>query len=485
MSMIKRFHTTMALGEKRHTTPEGFLVCQDVPMARIGDMLYGPEETPVSSADGISGVTIRREEDEVFREDTMLSMIGKPVTNDHPDELVSPANWREHSVGTVMSARRGEGAYADLLIGDIMITEPKAIQDVLSGKVEVSCGYDAEYEELQPGVGRQRNIIYNHLALVDKGRCGPRCSIGDYMSPQLENQNMKRTVIKDRKSFAARIRALMSSGVTVKDADIEEALEKEGSTEDEVSTTEGVGGMGEVHIHMGGGPGGGSNTKSVSGDEGPDPMTDPTQQQNQLDPAIEARFQGIETALSTIAAAVQKLAGAEEAENEVPPAEMADEAGGEENFEKMKKTGDSTFFRDSFQETVAMAEVIVPGVKVPVFDAKAKPSKTYDALCKFRRTVLDLAWSAPASRGYLQDLVGNGKTLDKACPTCDKVRSVFRGLYLARRHDNNGTATRDARIERTNDYGAVPTTSKIKSPAELNAFIAAKREKNSRPAARA
>lgn len=484
MTAIKRFHTTMALGEKRHTTPEGFLVCQDVPMARIGDMLYGPDETPVSSADGISGVTIRREADEVFREDTILSMIGKPVTNDHPEELVSPTNWREHSVGTVMSARRGEGVYADLLIGDIMITEPKAIQDVLSGKVEVSCGYDAEYEELQPGVGRQRNIIYNHLALVDRGRCGPRCSIGDYMPPQLENQNMKRTVIKDRKSFAARLRALMSSGVTVKDADIEEALEKEG-TEDEVSTTKGVSGMGEVHIHMGGGPGGGSNTKAA-GDEGPDPMTDPTNQgQGQLDPAIEARFQGIETALSTIAAAVQKLAGAEEQEQEVPPAEMADEAG-EENFEKMKKTGDSTFFRDSFQETVAMAEVIVPGVKVPVFDAKAKPSKTYDALCAFRRTVLDLAWSAPASRGYLQDLVGNGKTLDTGCKTCDKVRSVFRGLYLARRHDNNGTArTADSRTERTSDYGAVLSTSKIKTPAELNAFIAAKREKNSRPAARA
>jgi len=178
-AVSKRFYTTMALGEKRHVTPEGFVVCLDVPMARTGEMLYGPEETPVHSADGVSGVTIRRDADEVFRPDTILSIIGKSVTNDHPDENVTPATFRQLEVGTVISARRGEGVFGDLLLGDIIIKEPNAIQDVLNGKVEVSCGYDADYEELKPGVGRQKNIFYNHLALVDKGRCGPRCAIGD------------------------------------------------------------------------------------------------------------------------------------------------------------------------------------------------------------------------------------------------------------------------------------------------------------------
>lgn len=484
MSLIKRFHTTMSLGEKRHVTPEGFLVCQDVPMARIGDMLYGPEETPVHSADGVSGVTIRREADEVFREDTILSMLGKDVTNDHPDALVSPSTWKEHSVGTVMSARRGEGVQADLLIGDIMIKEPQAIQDVLNGKVEVSCGYDAEYEETAPGVGRQKNIIYNHLALVDKGRCGPRCSIGDYLPPQLENNDMskKRVIVNDKKSLVARLKLLMGSGVTVKDADIEEALEKEGETGDEVTTESGVAGMGDVHIHMSGGPGGGTNSKPAGDDVGEigggQQMTEQPQPKP-LDPAIEARFQGIETALTTISTAVQKLAGAGQ-EEEQNAEEMVNEAPDNVDAAMIGKAKDSAFFRDTFQDTVAMAEVIVPGVKVPSFDSAAKPSKTYDMICKFRRTVLDLAWAAPASRGYLQDLIGTGKTLDKACATCDKVRGVFRGLYLARRHDNNGVTT-DARREKTGDYGAVRNPSKIKSPAELNAFIAEKRAKNARP----
>jgi hypothetical protein len=475
MTMTRRFHTTMALGDKRHVTPEGFLVCHDVPMARIGDMLYGPEETPVHSTDGVSGVTIRREEDEVFREDTMLSIIGKPVTNDHPEALVDPQSWRDSSVGTVMNARRGEGVYKDLLIGDIMICEPQAIQDVLAGKVEVSCGYDAEYEELKPGLGRQKNIIYNHLALVDKGRCGPRCSIGDYQPPELQTEEddtmSNRLVVKDKKSLYARLKQLMGSGVTVKDADLEEAFSKE--TSDDVTTEEGASGMGDVHIHMGGAPSG-EKPIAVGGDAVDPNAVDPTAGQGQLDPALEARFQGIETSISTIAAAVQKLVGGEEEEDPSNNfSEQADEVGKTE--EEMKKAEDSAFFRDTFQETVALAEIIVPGVKVPSFDAKAKPGKTYDAICNFRRTVLDLAWNDGKSRQYLQDILGNGKDPKTGCKTCDQVRSAFRALSLARRADNNGSATNDRR-ERTGDYGAVRSTSAIKTPADLQKHIEAKRK---------
>lgn len=481
MTEVRRFHTTMSLGEKRHVTPDGFLVCQDVPMARIGDMLYGPEETPVHAADGVSGVTISREPEEVFREDTVLSIIGKPVTNDHPDALVGPSSWKDHTVGTVMSAKRGVGPMADMLVGDIMICEPVAIQAVLDGKIEVSCGYDAEYEPTGLNRGRQKNIIYNHLALVDRGRCGPRCAIGDYQPPELRTEEpsmAKKTYIKDRKSFYARIRSLMNSGVTVKDADIEEALEKEG-TEDEVTTEPGPANMGDVHIHMSGGPGGGTNSRPA-GDDVTDPPDPNAQAQAQLDPAVEARFQGIETAVQTIAAAVQKLAGAGE-EEEQNAEELANEAPNNVDAATIAKAKDSAYFRDGFQETLAMAEIIVPGIRVPSFDAAAKPGKTYNALCSFRRTVLDLAWNDSKSRPYLQDLLGSGRTLATGCKTCDKVRDVFRGLWLARRHDNNGaTITHDA-VRQPPAGGAVRATSPIKSPADLNKFIADRRAKSARP----
>ncbi len=45
--MTTRFYTVASLSPKRHMTPEGFLICEDVPVARIGEQIYGPDETPI------------------------------------------------------------------------------------------------------------------------------------------------------------------------------------------------------------------------------------------------------------------------------------------------------------------------------------------------------------------------------------------------------------------------------------------------------
>ena len=42
-----RFYTTARIGPKRSTTKEGYLICEDVPLARVGTMEYGPGETPI------------------------------------------------------------------------------------------------------------------------------------------------------------------------------------------------------------------------------------------------------------------------------------------------------------------------------------------------------------------------------------------------------------------------------------------------------
>ena len=89
----------------------------------------------------------------------------------------------------------------------------------MAGKVEISLGYDAEYTEVSPGKGVQSNIVINHIALVDKGRCGSRCSIGDSF--------MTIKVKKKKLSFADRIRNLVKTG----DADEAEKIAK--AVEDE------------------------------------------------------------------------------------------------------------------------------------------------------------------------------------------------------------------------------------------------------------
>jgi len=166
--------------KKMSRTPEGFLLCQDVPIARIGEQIYGPDETAIDEGpDGL--VYIARDEAEVFRPETIASFEGKDVVDDHPEEegAVTPDNWRDLSVGHVQNVRRGEGLDSDYLIADLIIKCPDAIKAVQSGKREVSCGYDAKYEQTAPGRGRQYDIIGNHVALVERGRCGPRCAIRD------------------------------------------------------------------------------------------------------------------------------------------------------------------------------------------------------------------------------------------------------------------------------------------------------------------
>ncbi|WP_158810456.1 DUF2213 domain-containing protein [Beijerinckia sp. L45] len=174
-----RFYTASKLGSKRSYTPEGFLVCLDVPIARTGEMIYAATELPEleASRDGI--IRVQRDPDEVFKAQSLGSFEGKPTTNDHPPEMVNPTNFRRFAAGSTHNVRQGGGALSDLVVADLMFWDANTIKDIEDGKDEISNGYDAEYEMVSPGVYRQFGITGNHVALVDEGRCGIRCAIGD------------------------------------------------------------------------------------------------------------------------------------------------------------------------------------------------------------------------------------------------------------------------------------------------------------------
>jgi len=171
------FYTTEQISEHISKTPEGFLLCSSVPIARIGDYEYSKDEVPIESNGKM--VIIHRDEDEVFSPNAIMSFNGKPVTINHPSDFVTPENWNEYAHGTVQNVRRGDGEKEDLLLADLLITTEKAIELVENGLREISCGYDATYEDEGNGEGRQKNIIGNHVALVLQGRAGSRCSIQD------------------------------------------------------------------------------------------------------------------------------------------------------------------------------------------------------------------------------------------------------------------------------------------------------------------
>ena len=149
----------------------GYLVTT-AKLARIGSMQYLGEEIGKQSG---KVYDVYVDESELFNDATMKSFEGVSVTVEHPEEMeVNAHNWKELAVGHISNVRRD----GDFLIGDVVVNDSKAIKIVQDGKIEVSCGYDAELVEAD-GKIKKVDIKGNHLAIVDEGRCGDKCKLGD------------------------------------------------------------------------------------------------------------------------------------------------------------------------------------------------------------------------------------------------------------------------------------------------------------------
>lgn len=176
-----RFFVAGAIGEHRHMTPEGFLICTGVPIARTGDYEYKAAEgqSPGITPNDDGTIVSRRDPAEVFAPAALASFEGKPVTIGHPADMVTADDWRQYAVGHVQNVRRGEGDDADKVIADLVISDAAAIERINGGLREISCGYDADLEQIEKGVERQTKIRGNHVAIVPAGRAGAQCAIRD------------------------------------------------------------------------------------------------------------------------------------------------------------------------------------------------------------------------------------------------------------------------------------------------------------------
>lgn len=161
---VSRLDITEFRGAER--TPQGFLRAPAY-ATRVGVLKY-------RRADG-SMLRELRHPDEVFKAESLATLANVPLTNNHPTTMLDSKNARFLTVGWTGDNIERDGKFVKT---KVTITDEEAIKDVESGKQEVSCGYRCELEE-QPGMydGEeydvvQKNIRYNHLALVDRGRAG-------------------------------------------------------------------------------------------------------------------------------------------------------------------------------------------------------------------------------------------------------------------------------------------------------------------------
>ncbi len=159
-----------------------------VSIGRTGDMEYGRGEVPIEA--GSNGIVIiSRSEKELFKPETLASFEGKPFTIKHPEDFVDAKNWKDLAKGIIQNVRRGEGEQKDDLVADILVTDVDAISLIENGVRQLSCGYEAEYFETGKGTGEQKNIVGNHLALVEEGRAGDTYKINDQKG--VNNMNKK------------------------------------------------------------------------------------------------------------------------------------------------------------------------------------------------------------------------------------------------------------------------------------------------------
>lgn len=187
--------TTERLSPHIGRTPEGYLLCRDVPISRVGEFEYTPIEAGIRGKGG--KVILTRSAEELFNPETIASFEGKPVVIGH-DRFADPSNWRQIAVGIVKNVRQGADSEKGLLLADLLLTDEKGIDLVEKGGLrEVSCGYDSMTVDDGGGRGHQEGIVGNHVALVSRARCGSVCSVRDGFMTKGNLKTMLRRLFRD------------------------------------------------------------------------------------------------------------------------------------------------------------------------------------------------------------------------------------------------------------------------------------------------
>src|SRR5688572_6543179 len=134
--MKLNLHQTLLLdaASQVRETRDGYLVAFPR-VARTGIQIYRGAEVGRPTTDS---VRVYRPEDEVFHKDAMASATFRPITMNHPPEMVTADNWREHAVGQVAGDIARDGEYLRL---SVMLMDREAVRDVKDGRRELSLGY--------------------------------------------------------------------------------------------------------------------------------------------------------------------------------------------------------------------------------------------------------------------------------------------------------------------------------------------------------
>lgn len=184
----------------RKLTKEGYLQATAA-LTRVGVQKYDLSSITGLDSDRGKIVSVFRPPETVFNDETIESAKLKPITMNHPNEMVDSDNYNNYSVGNL-----GENVHRidkDRLGATIQINDKSIVDDIMNGSIsEISMGYRSDiikksgsYFDDKYSYTFNGPMHMNHCAIVDKGRCGDSVSILDkkeecsLMSEDMENKS--------------------------------------------------------------------------------------------------------------------------------------------------------------------------------------------------------------------------------------------------------------------------------------------------------
>lgn len=148
-------------------------------------------------------------------EEMMKTLSGLPLTNNHPDELVSPENASDYIVGMTSDqpkkilapVRNGDGTDEEFIQQRLTVFNKDTMQDInRKRKSQISLGYQCQLD-FTPGVYKgqeydcvQRNIRVNHVSLVQNARGGSNCKLildGEEQTINLDGVSIDENIPKE------------------------------------------------------------------------------------------------------------------------------------------------------------------------------------------------------------------------------------------------------------------------------------------------
>lgn len=184
----------------RIKTPQGFMICKDVTLAKpMVKEYYAGELSIVDGFEPTDIINIYTPPDVLFGQSVIDGFTASDVAMQHPKgNQLNSDNYKEHVIGTAKNVRAENG----YLVADLTIKDKWAIESIEHEDVkQISLGYAAELDmtagETETGQayhGQWVGMVADHVAVVREGRCGDDCKIGDkqtVIKPEVESMKVK------------------------------------------------------------------------------------------------------------------------------------------------------------------------------------------------------------------------------------------------------------------------------------------------------